>query len=227
MLLVGFMSLDISAVVKHRYTAKAYNPEKKVSPELLEKVRELIRFSPSSVNSQPWHVLIAGTEAGKARVAKATEGSFVFNKKAVLGASHVLVFCARNDINEDFLLKILDQEEADGRVPHEGEIRDKVHNGRSWAVNWHRNDLRDFNIWADRQIYLNVGQVALGVAALGIDATIMEGFDLSIVDQEFALAEKGLHSLVIMAIGYHDAEADHNAARPKSRLPYAEILTEF
>lgn len=218
---------DIIDVAKHRYTAKAYNPEKKISPDLLEKVRELIRFSPSSVNSQPWHVIIAGTEAGKARVAKATDGDYAFNKKAVLGASHVLVFCARNDADEDYLQKILAQEEADGRVPHEGDVRDKIHGGRSFFVNWHRNTLKDFPVWADKQVYINAGQVALGVATLGIDATFMEGFDMQVLNRELGLTEKGLHSVLLMPLGYHDPVADHNAARPKSRLTYAEILTEI
>lgn len=50
------MDKDITYVAEHRYTAKAYNPEKQIFPELVEKVKELIRLSPpcgSSSAGQP------------------------------------------------------------------------------------------------------------------------------------------------------------------------------
>ena len=218
---------DITDVAMHRHTAKAYDPNKKISPELMEKVRKLVRFSPSSLNIQPWHIILTESPEGKARVSKATENVHIFNKKAIDGASHVLVFCAWNDADEDYLSKILAQEEADGRVPREGEVREKLHEGRTRSINRHRHDLNDYRSYADKQVYLNVGQLALGVAALGLDATIIGGFDAAVLDDEFGLAAKGLHSVLIVSLGYHDAEADHNAARPKSRLTYEEIFTEI
>lgn len=33
-------------------------------------------MSASSVNSQPWHFILAGSDEGKTRIAKATQGGF-------------------------------------------------------------------------------------------------------------------------------------------------------
>ena len=43
-----------------------------VTAEQIEQLKTLLRYAPSSVNSQPWHFIIASSEEGKARIAKAT-----------------------------------------------------------------------------------------------------------------------------------------------------------
>jgi nitroreductase len=53
---------------------------------------EQLRHSPSSVNSQPWHFIVADTDEGKARLAKSTEVGFAYNTPKILNASHVIVF---------------------------------------------------------------------------------------------------------------------------------------
>ena len=65
----------------------------------------------------------------------------------------------------------------------------------------------------------------LGVAALGLDAVPIEGFDAAILDEEFGLKEKGYTSLVVVPVGHHSVE-DFNATLPKSRLPQNITLTE-
>ena len=55
----------------------------------------------------------------------------------------------------------------------------------------------------------------------------MEGIDIAVLDETLGLRDKGYSSLVVVPIGYHDAENDFNADLPKSRLPYSEILTEI
>lgn len=54
----------------------------------------------------------------------------------------------------------------------------------------HRVDLKDDDQWMAKQVYLNVGNFLLGVAALGLDAVPIEGFDAAILDEEFGLKRK-------------------------------------
>ncbi len=44
-----------------------------------------------------------------------------------------------------------------------------------------------------KQVYLNVGNFLLGVAAMGLDAVPIEGVDFAILDEEFDLKAQGLH----------------------------------
>ncbi|MGL4409959.1 MAG: NAD(P)H nitroreductase, partial [Zoogloea sp.] len=61
---------------------------------------------------------------------------------------------------------------------------------------------------------------------LDIDATPIEGFDAALLDAELGLAEQGLKSVVLVALGYR-SEDDFNAKLPKSRLPAAAVITEL
>lgn len=62
--------------------------------------------------------------------------------------------------------------------------------------------------------------------ALGIDATPIERFDPKLLDQELALNEKGLKSVVLVALCYRSAE-DFNAKLPKSRLPENNVISSL
>ena len=221
------MNKDITEFAKTRHSAKAFDTSKKISDENLEKIKELLRFSPSSTNAQPWHFILATTEEGKAKVAKSTERLYPFNKKSIIDASAVVVFCSKLDIEEDYLLKVLEQEEKDGRFDGDPDtFKPQMHGGRSMFVNLHKQDYKDVQHWMDKQVYLNLGAFLLGVATLGIDATPMEGIEIKALDEEFGLREKGFSGLVVVPLGYHDEALDFNAKLPKSRLPYSEILTE-
>ena len=220
------MKNDIAYYAKHRHTTKAYDASKKISDENIEKVKELLRFSPSSVNAQPWHFILASSDEAKQKIAKSTERLYPFNSPSILKASHVVVFCSKLDIEEDYLLRALAQEEKDGRFGDETQ-KMQTHGARNMFINLHKHDFKDVQHWMDKQVYLNLGAFLLGVSTLGIDATPMEGIETKVLDEEFGLREKGYSSLVVVPLGYHDAENDYNASLPKSRLPYEEILTEL
>ncbi|MEW4530003.1 oxygen-insensitive NAD(P)H nitroreductase [Maioricimonas sp. JC845] len=217
---------DITHFVKTRYTAKAYDPTKKISPRNIEKIRELLRFSPSSTNAQPWHFILASSDEAKEKIARSTDRLYPFNSQAIRDASHVVVFCSRLEIGQDFLLRVLEQEDADGRFAGGPEYKERMHAARNMFIDMHKHDLKDVQHWMDKQVYLNLGAFLLGVSTLGIDATPMEGIEIKVLDEEFGLRERGYTSLVVVTLGYRDQENDFNAQLPKSRLPYSEVLTE-
>ncbi|EOF5837850.1 oxygen-insensitive NAD(P)H nitroreductase [Salmonella enterica] len=216
--------MDIVSVALKRYSTKAFDPNKKLTTEEADKVKTLLQYSPSSTNSQPWHFIIASTEEGKARVAKSTAANYVFNERKMLDASHVVVFCAKTAMDDAWLERVVDQEEADGRfaTPEAKAANDK---GRRFFADMHRVSLKDDRQWMAKQVYLNVGNFLLGVAAMGLDAVPIEGFDADVLDAEFGLKEKGYTSLVVVPVGHHSVE-DFNAGLPKSRLPLETTLTE-
>ena len=220
------MQHDITYYAKKRHTTKAYDPNRRIPDETVEKLKELLRFSPSSTNIQPWHFVIASTQEGKERVAKATEKD-PFNRPSILNASHVVVFASRLAVEEGYLQHVLEQEDKDGRFDADKEThKPAMHGGRSLFVNLHKQDFKDVQHWMDKQVYLNLGQFLLGAAALGVDATPMEGIEIPVLDAEFGLREKGYSAVFVVPLGYHDPEQDYNASLPKSRLPYSDILTE-
>lgn len=217
--------MDIIEVAKKRYTCKAFST-KKIPDEVFAKVRQLLQLSASSTNIQPWRFVIASTEAGKARVVKAAAEKYPFNAPSLTKASHVVVFASRVDFDEDYLQKILAQEEADGRFPDLAVHKPAMHQGRSFFANMNK-DNGVAEEWMANQVYLNLGGFLLGVAALGLDATPMEGVDMEALDAEFGFDKAGYKARFVVPVGYADVENDYNRGLPKSRLPESEIIEEI
>jgi nitroreductase/dihydropteridine reductase len=215
--------MDILSAAKKRHTAKAYDSERRIPEEVMQQVYDLLRNSASSVNSQPWHFIVANTPEGRARIAKATQGGYVYNAAKVNDASHVIVLCARVDMDEAHLEALLEQEERDGRF-RDAQARAGQDATRRGYVNQHRYGTKDVAQWLEKQVYLALGTALVGAATLEIDATPMEGFDQKILDAEFGLNEKGLTSLVLVSFGY-SSPADFNAGLPKSRLTQEATFT--
>ena len=207
--------MHLIQALTRRYTTKAYDPSKTLPPETVDALLQALRLSPSSVNSQPWHFVVAASDAGKARIAKATHGPYAYNAAKVSNASHVVVLCARTDLGDDYLAQLLDQEQADGRLADD-KARQTQQATRAMYVQQHR-DAGDLPLWAQKQVYIALGGLLLSAGVLGVDATPMEGFDADLLDAELGLAERGLHALVLVALGHH-ADGDFNASLPKSRL---------
>jgi nitroreductase/dihydropteridine reductase len=215
--------MNISHIATSRYSTKAYDKSKHIDAALMEQLQTLLRYAPSSVNSQPWHFVIAASDEAKAKIATATTGPYGGNEPKVLNASHVVVLCARTELDDAHLERVLAQEEKDGRFPTP-EAKAAQVKGRGFYVNMHRNELHDTQQWMEKQVYLALGTLLLGAAVLEIDATPIEGFDRTVLDESHGLGELGLKSVVLAALGYR-SDDDFNASLPKSRLPADEIFT--
>ncbi|MNG30869.1 Oxygen-insensitive NAD(P)H nitroreductase [compost metagenome] len=55
----------------------------------------------------------------------------------------------------------------------------------------------------------------------------MEGFDADALDALLGLRAKGLRSVVLLPLGYRDAENDWLLKLKKSRRPMAEFVSEL
>lgn len=217
--------MDTLVTAKTRYATKAYNAEKKIPQAQFDKLLEILRFSPSSVNIQPWHFLVAESDQAKQRIASALTGNYVYNAAKVLHSSHTLVFCTRTDISSEYLEQLLQQDDTSGRFKDEA-TKQGQRDTRHGYVEFYRNELKNLSSWMENQTYLALGQLLFAVGLEGIDATPMEGFDRDTLNKEFKLTEKGLKASVIVALGYR-SDSDFNAKLPKSRLPDEVVFTRL
>ncbi|NLC99609.1 MAG: oxygen-insensitive NAD(P)H nitroreductase [Gammaproteobacteria bacterium] len=216
--------MQLIEALQRRYATKAFDATKKLPETVVEQLFALLRLSPSSTNIQPWHFIVASTDEGKARLAQGAGGSYSYNAAKILNASHVVLFCARTQIDDAHLQKVLAAEERDGRFVKAPEVKAAAHNTRLAYLNEHKFTKKDVPHWLEKQVYLNMGSFLLGAGLLGIDAVPLEGIDQAILDAEFGLNERDLTAITAVALGYH-ADSDFNAALPKSRLAAEDIFT--
>ncbi len=215
--------MDIIKILETRYTTKEYDNTKKLTEEQLSQIEKLLQLSPSSTNSQPWGFIVATTDEGKKRIAKAAQGEFNSNESKILNASAVIIFASRVNICCNYLNKLLEKEELDGRFDND-EAKEMMKNARNKFSKMHKFDFKDIAHWTEKQVYLNAGNFLLGVASMGLDATPIEGVDFKVLNNEFNLPDKGLTASLVVSVGYHK-DTDFNATLPKSRLDIDDIIT--
>ncbi|MFU0841795.1 MAG: Nitroreductase domain-containing protein [Burkholderia sp.] len=213
---------EMLAIARRRYTAKHYDPNRRISDKDFADLMEIVRLAPSSINSQPWHFFYADTKEAKEKILPAV---LDFNIERVRDASHVVVFAVHDDLDEAFLRHIVDKETADGRLPT-AELRKERMESAVYFVDQHRTDPHGVFEWEARQAYIALGTLVFAAAGMGIDSTSIEGVDFAKLDGILGLREKGLRSVLMASLGYRAAN-DGNATRPKSRLEMKDILTRI
>lgn len=216
--------MNIIQSAKKRYAAKAFDSNKKLSDEQIDALKSILRLSPSSINLQPWHFVVATTEQAKAKIAKACPGAMTYNAEKIQDAAMVVILCARTDVGQTDVNLVIEQESHDGRYPND--------NAKQTRIDIMSNYIDDLNqdpakvkAWLDKQTYIALGNVLLAAADMGIDSVPIEGFNPGVVDVEFDLLADGYHSVVLAAFGYH-SDKDFNFSLPKSRLPEQKLFTD-
>ncbi|MDD3787989.1 MAG: nitroreductase family protein [Petrimonas sp.] len=84
--------MDFIEFVRTRQSDRAFDPDRPVEKEKLERIIEAVRLAPSACNSQPWHLIVVDEPELKNQVADATSsralGMNHFTKQAPV---HILL----------------------------------------------------------------------------------------------------------------------------------------
>ncbi|WOE32344.1 MULTISPECIES: oxygen-insensitive NAD(P)H nitroreductase [unclassified Acinetobacter] len=215
--------MDLLNVSKTRYATKAYDSSKKIPPAQFERLLEVLRYTPSSINIQPWHFFIADDAPAKARIAKALVAQYSYNAAKVLDSSHTIVFCTKADIDQTHLHKLLESDDLNGRFK-DAAAKQAQQATRLGYIEYYRHEKGDIQRWAENQTFIALGQMLLAAGIEHIDATPIGGFDEAILSNELHLPEQGLIPSVILTLGFH-SDQDFNAQLPKSRFKAEDIFT--
>ena len=191
-------------IAQSRYATKKYDPSKKIDNTTIEKLKEILRLSPSSINSQPWKFTFVADEKIKGELAEFSYN----NRHKVLDASHVVVFSVIQDVEsfENKKLTLL----PEGATSYYHRVLKP------------RGDEQVMN-WLTSQVYLSLGFFLSATASLGLDSTPMEGIQTEAYDQ--VLQDNGYKTLFAVAIGHRDEEDKNQPSRtPKFRLDTDQII---
>lgn len=194
-----------------RYATKKFS-DRKVSQEDIDSIVEATNLSASSAGLQPYRLLVIANQDLKARLG---EGSF---NPQIRDSSHLIVFAAFDKMTTAHIDSYISHIATERGIPEEGlaDFKNALHQMVS-----SRTD-EEIATWAARQAYIALGTALVAAAELRIDATPMEGFDASRFDEVLELKEKGLKSVVILALGYRHEE-DMFSGFKKVRLPKEEF----
>ncbi|TQM21093.1 NAD(P)H-dependent oxidoreductase [Chryseobacterium aquifrigidense] len=197
-----------------RYTVKKFSNQK-VDQENVEKIVEAINLSASSGGLQPYRVIVVENKEVQKRLRADS-----FNAQ-IEEASHLLVFASYKKMTKEYITEFMELNSKVRNMPM-SELEDY----KSALEFYHLNKTEEESaIWAAKQAYIGLGTALIAAAELQIDTTPMEGFDPEIANKVLGLKEKGLQSVLILALGYRDLENDWNIELKKVRLPINEFST--
>lgn len=215
------MSQQIITDLNERYTAKKYDATKRISSTDLEVIKEAMRLSASSINSQPWKFIIIESDEAKQRFSDSFANKHQFNQPHAKEASHIILFAYDPFFTKDKFRQRVDAEVASGHLP--AEMYDNFMGAYAFAEA--NTDESGYNgHWTKAQVYLALGNVLHTLARLGIASTPMEGVDSELLGDIFEKELDGHICEVALAMGYHKDGEDWNYGLPKARLPQDKII---
>ncbi len=199
--------MEFLEIANSRYTTKKYDRETKLTDETIEKLKEILRLSPSSINSQPWKFVFVSDEQVKSQLAEAS----YFNKNKINEASHLIVFNVIDDIEQ-----------------FEAHIQAHLPEGSVAYYNTFIKSLPESEIksWLAHQVYLSLGYFLSACAVMGVDSSPMEGIENEKYTRILSLS--GYKTLFAVAIGRRDTtDANQPVLKPKSRLALDKVVVSI
>lgn len=201
-----------------RHAVKAYDPNKKVSQENIDKIVEAARMAPTSSGLQPFKVIVVQNQEIKERLMKGA-----LNPECMRDSSHVILFAAWDTYTEERIDKVYDYTTDERGLPRG---RFGIYTDKLKSIYLTQPAENNFAHTA-RQTYIALGLALAQAAELRVDTTPVEGFDNAVVDEILELKKYGLKSVSLMYVGYADPEKDWVGTMKKVRLPKEEFVLEY
>lgn len=198
-----------------RYATKKMDPSKPVPQDKVDAILEAIRMAPTSSGTQPFEILVVTNDDVKAEIRKVA-----WDQSHVTDGSHLIVFAAWDNYTEDRIDAVTKLNvAARGDLPMLNAYYDKL------KAMYLPRDAEENYAHAARQAYIALGIALVAAAEQEVDCTPMEGFDPEAVDKILNIKDRGLRSVVLLPLGYRDAENDWLVSMKKVRKSRDTIVT--
>jgi nitroreductase len=210
--------MDLIERLNWRYAAKKMNPTRKVPEEKVNRILEAARLAPTSSGLQPYEIWVVTNFELRERIK-----SVSWNQGQVTDCSHLLVFAAWDNYTPERINMMFDLTNIVRGLKNEGweNYRQQLLSGyppRAPEVN-HEH--------AARQAYMGLMAAVTAAAFEEVDCTPMEGFEPSAVDEILNLRDRGLRSVLMLPLGYREADKDWLVNLKKVRRPMEQFVTRI
>lgn len=182
-----------------RYATKKMQQNTAVPAEKLERILEAVRLSASSSGLQPYQVLVITDPELKKQIR-----AVAWDQSQVTDCSHLLVFAAWDNYTTERINMMFNLVNEQRGFKNDGW---EAYRQKLLAYYPQRPAQQNFE-HAARQAYIGLGSALIAAAEEKIDATPMEGFEPEKVDAILNLSALGLKSVLLLPLGYRQAEGD-------------------
>lgn len=199
--------------LRWRAAVKKYDPAKKIPAERWAALEEAMVLAPSSYGLQAMKFFVIEDPATRAKLSEAGYG-----QSQILSADKLVVFAVKKDFGAADVERYVERISEVRRLPALALEPFKKTMLASASL-----PPEKVAAWLTRQVYIALGVFVASAAALGVDASPMEGFDKDKYDEILGLPAKGYNAVVIAAAGYR-ADDDAYSAQKKVRFPKEQLV---
>lgn len=190
--------MELINALNWRYATKKMNGQR-VPEEKVNTIIEVARLAPTSSGLQPFSVILITDPELKKQILPIAN-----NQSQIVDSSHVLVFAAWDNIDEQRITETFNRTLQERGMPQNA--MDEYKN-RLLVVYGNKTAEENFQ-FAARQSYIGLGMALAAAAMEKVDSTPMEGFNAPALDKLLNLKEKGLRSVALLPLGYRDEVSD-------------------
>lgn len=200
-----------------RYAVKSFDNSKKVSNEDMEEIIESFRLTPSSFWLEPWKLIVIENPELKEKLREHS-----FDQAQITESCHLLVFARATELDDNYVDKFIENQ-----MKITGASKEDLA-GYENVIKWFFANLDETSkmIWAKEQVNIALWNVMHTLARKKIDSCAVWGFDPVKYDEILGLNEKWLASVVVLPIGYRNAD-DKYATKPKVRFSQEEVVIKM
>ena len=203
--------------LKWRYATKKFNPDKVLSPEKVDILKQAFNLTATSFGLQTITMVVVSDKDIRQKLLP-----FAYNQKQVLQASHLLVICIQDNITDDDVDMLFDNTQSIRNTPDS--ILDPYR--ANLKLMMQKMAIKERQQWSNNQAYIALGNLMTVCAVEGIDSCPMEGFSADDYDRILDLKSKNLKSVLLLPVGYR-ADDDMFANFEKVRKTVEESTLEL
>ena len=209
--------MNIIDSLKWRYATKKFDPEKVLSPEKVEILKQAFNLTATSFGLQTITMVIVSDIDIRQKLLP-----FAYNQKQVFQASHLLVICIQDNITDTDVDMLFNNTQSIRNTPQY--ILDPYR--RNLKHMMQKMTIKERQQWSINQAYIALGNLMTVCAVEGIDSCPMEGFSADDYDRILDLKSKNLKSVLLLPVGYR-ADDDMFANLEKVRKTIEESTLEL
>jgi nitroreductase / dihydropteridine reductase len=204
--------------LRWRYATKKYDPTKKLAQADLDKIIEAARLAPTSSGLQQFRLIVITNQELKDKIVPIAK-----DQQIVADCSHLLAFVAWDKYTDERIDKQFNYITDERGLPRG---RMSSYTDRLKKLYLNQTEKENF-VHTARQAYIGFGLAIAQAAELKVDCTPMEGFNTDELDELLDLRSKGLRSVLLLPLGYRDAENDWLEKMKKVRKPKEDFVINY
>ena len=209
--------MNIIESLEWRYAAKKFDDKKTLTKEQIHTLKTAFNLTATSYGLQPVQMVILKNKSIQQQLV-----AHSWNQQQVAQASHVLIICIQDNINEEDIEKYFTLVKSTRNTPDEilNPFKDYL---KTDISNKSESQLTQ---WMKNQAYIVLGNLLTVAAIEKIDSCPMEGFNPEKYDEILELKNHNLKSALVLPVGFR-ADDDYMKDLKKVRKNITDVVFEI